>query len=65
MESFLQDGNPKCSKIETQAEADGVPRNVTIGFYGPIRSAKASSAPFPLGEGNDFDDEFGDNDEDM
>ena len=28
-----------------------MPRNVTIGFYGPIRPAKASSAPFHWARG--------------
>ena len=31
-QQYDQDGNPKGSKIEEQAAADAVPRNVTIGF---------------------------------
>ena len=35
-QQYDQDGNPKGPKIEDQASADAVPRNVTIGFYGPL-----------------------------
>jgi hypothetical protein len=35
-QQYDQDGNPKGAKIEDQAAADAVPRNVTIGFYGPL-----------------------------
>jgi hypothetical protein len=35
-QQYDQDGNPKGPKIEEQAAADAVPRNVTIGFYGPL-----------------------------
>lgn len=35
-QQYDQDGNPKGPKIEDQATADAVPRNVTIGFYGPL-----------------------------
>ncbi len=35
-QQYDQDGNPKGTKIEDQAAADSVPRNVTIGFYGPL-----------------------------
>jgi hypothetical protein len=35
-QQYDQDGNPKGPKIEDQAAADAVPRNVTIGFYGPL-----------------------------
>ena len=31
-QQYDQDGNPKGPKIEDQAAADAVPRNVTIGF---------------------------------
>jgi hypothetical protein len=43
-QQYDQDGNPKGTKIETQAEADAVPRNVTVGFYGPVRLSEGSSA---------------------
>jgi hypothetical protein len=43
-QQYDQDGNPKGTKIETQAEADAVPRNVTIGFYGPVRLSEGNSA---------------------
>ena len=83
-QQYDQDGNPKGNKIETQAEADAVPRNVTIGFYGPISLSEGSDPAWieaaeqayrddqasehqqraiPLGDGDDFDDEFGDDDE--
>ncbi len=42
-QQYDQDGNPKGTKIETQAEADAVPRNVTVGFYGPVRLAEGTS----------------------
>jgi hypothetical protein len=35
-QQYDQDGNPKGPKIEDQASVDAVPRNVTIGFYGPL-----------------------------
>ncbi len=35
-QQYDQDGNPKGPKIEDQASADALPRNVTIGFYGPL-----------------------------
>ena len=35
-QQYDQDGNPKGPKIEDQASADAVPRNVTIGFYGSL-----------------------------
>ena len=35
-QQYDQDGNPKGNKLEDQAAADAVPRNVTIGFYGPL-----------------------------
>ncbi len=31
-----QDGNAKGPKIDDQPTADALPRNVTIGFYGPL-----------------------------
>jgi hypothetical protein len=83
-QQYDQDGNPKGNKIETQAEADAVPRNVTIGFYGPISLSEGSDPAWieaaeqayrddqaserqqraiPISEGDDFDDEFGDDDE--
>ena len=82
-QQYDQDGNPKGNKIESQAEADAVPRNVTIGFYGPISLSEGSDPAWigaaeqayrddqaserqqraiPLSEGDDFDDEFGDDD---
>ena len=35
-QQYDQDGNAKGPKIEDQATADAVPRNVTVGFYGPL-----------------------------
>ncbi|WP_233130303.1 hypothetical protein [Synechococcus sp. 1G10] len=82
-QQYDQDGNPKGSKIKTQAEADAVPRNVTIGFYGPIslsegtdvgwieaaeqayrdyQASERHQRAIPIGEMDDFGDEFGDDD---
>jgi hypothetical protein len=35
-QQYDQDGNAKGPKIDDQATADALPRNVTIGFYGPL-----------------------------
>ncbi len=35
-QQYDQNGSPKGNEIRTQAEADAVPRNVTMGFYGPL-----------------------------
>jgi hypothetical protein len=35
-QQYDQDGNAKGPKIEDQATADALPRNVTVGFYGPL-----------------------------
>jgi hypothetical protein len=43
-QQYDQDGNPKGLKIEDQAAADAVPRNVTIGFYGPLSLKEGSDA---------------------
>ena len=72
---------PKGPKIEDQAAADAVPRNVTIGFYGPLsiregtdpawieaaeqayRSDEAAARQqqaIPLADGEDYGDEFAD-----
>ena len=80
-QQYDQDGNPKGPKIEDQAAADAVPRNVTIGFYGPLsiregtdpawieaaeqayRSDEAAARQqqaIPLADGDDFGDEFAD-----
>ena len=80
-QQYDQDGNPKGPKIEDQAAADAVPRNVTIGFYGPLsicegtdpawieaaeqayRSDEAAARQqraIPLSDGDDYGDEFAD-----
>ena len=80
-QQYDQDGNPKIPKIEDQAAADAVPRNVTIGFYGPLsiregtdpawieaaeqayRSDEAAARQqraIPLADGEDYGDEFAD-----
>jgi hypothetical protein len=80
-QQYDQDGNPKGPKIEDQAAADAVPRNVTIGFYGPLiiregtdpswieaaeqayRTAEPAARQqqaIPLAEGDDYGDEFAD-----
>jgi hypothetical protein len=43
-QQYDQDGNPKGPKIEDQAAADAVPRNVTIGFYGPLSLKEGSES---------------------
>lgn len=43
-QQYDQDGNPKGTKIEDQAAADAVPRNVTIGFYGPLSLKEGSES---------------------
>ena len=35
-QAYDQDGKPKNPKITSQAEADKLPRGVTVGFYGPV-----------------------------
>jgi hypothetical protein len=80
-QQYDQDGNPKGPKIEDQAAADAVPRNVTIGFYGPLslregsdpawieaaeqayradEAAARQQQAIPLGDGEDYGDEFAD-----
>jgi len=41
-QSYDQTGKPKGEAIRTQAEADRIPRGVTVGFYGPIELAEAT-----------------------
>ncbi|MFM9089447.1 MAG: hypothetical protein ACKOPT_15190 [Cyanobium sp.] len=41
-QQYDQDGNAKGGKIERQADADALPRHVTIGFYGPVRLREGS-----------------------
>jgi hypothetical protein len=43
-QQYDQDGNPKGGKIMSQAEADKVPRNVTLGFYGPLTLSEPTAA---------------------
>ena len=43
-QQYDQDGNPKGGKIMSQAEADKVPRNVTLGFYGPLALSEPTTA---------------------
>jgi hypothetical protein len=80
-QQYDQDGNPKGPKIEDQAAADAVPRNVTIGFYGPLsiregtdpawieaaeqayradEAAARQQRAIPLADGEDYGDEFAD-----
>jgi hypothetical protein len=80
-QQYDQDGNPKGPKIEDQAAADAVPRNVTIGFYGTLtlkegadprwieaaeqayredEAAQRQQQAIELDGGDDFIDEFGD-----
>jgi hypothetical protein len=80
-QQYDQDGNPKGPKIEDQAAADAVPRNVTIGFYGSLtlkegteqrwivaaeqayredEAAQRQQQAIELEGGDDFADEFGD-----
>lgn len=41
-QKYDQDGAPKGEKITSQAEADRIPRGVTVGFYGPIELVEGS-----------------------
>lgn len=41
-QAYDQTGKPKGEPIRTQADADRIPRGVTVGFYGPIELAEAS-----------------------
>lgn len=41
-QQYDQDGRPKGAEIRSQADADAVPRNVTIGFYGPLTLHEAT-----------------------
>lgn len=41
---YDQDGNIKGKAITSQADADRVPRGVTVGFYGPIELAEGQDA---------------------
>ena len=45
-QQYDQNGSPKGEKIETQEQANKVPRNVTIGFYGSLELVKAEDHPF-------------------
>jgi hypothetical protein len=75
------DNNPKGPKTEDRVAADAVPRNVIMGFYGPL-SIRETSDPawieaaeqaclvddaaaqqqqaIPLADGEDYGDEFAD-----
>jgi hypothetical protein len=78
---YDQDGNAKGPKIDDQAIADGLPRNVTVGFYGPLslsegsdprwieaaeqayrsdEAAQRQQQAIALDGGDDFAEEFGD-----
>jgi hypothetical protein len=35
-QAYDANGNPKGGELTTQAEADGVPRGTSLGFYGPV-----------------------------
>jgi hypothetical protein len=48
-QQYDQDGNPKGPKIEDQAAADAVPRNVTIGFYGLLSIREGTDARLDRG----------------
>jgi len=39
-QAYDQNGKPKGEPIKAQAEADRIPRGVTVGFYGPIELAE-------------------------
>lgn len=41
-QAYDQNGKPKGEAITTQADADRIPRGVTVGFYGPIELAEAT-----------------------
>lgn len=43
-QAYDQEGNAKGSELTTQAAADGVPRGVSLGYYGPIRVRLAETA---------------------
>lgn len=43
-QQYDQDGNPKGGKITTDDDVNRVPRNVTIGFYGPLSLAEPTAA---------------------
>lgn len=39
-QAYDQNGAPKGQPIKTQAEADKIPRGITVGYYGPIELAE-------------------------
>ena len=43
-QQYDQNGAPKGSEIRTQADADAVPRNTTLGFYGTLSLAPGQEA---------------------
>jgi hypothetical protein len=43
-QQYDQNGTPKGAEIRTQAEAEAVPRNTTLGFYGPLSLAPGQEA---------------------
>lgn len=43
-QAYDQNGKPKGEAITSQADADRIPRGVTVGFYGPIELAEATDA---------------------
>lgn len=43
-QQYDQNGTPKGPEIRTQADADAVPRNTTLGFYGTIALAPGQEA---------------------
>ena len=43
-QQYDQDGNAKGPKIEDQATADALPRNVTVGFYGPLSLSEGTDS---------------------
>jgi hypothetical protein len=43
-QQYDQNGTPKGAEIRTQADADAVPRNTTLGFYGSLSLAPGQEA---------------------
>ena len=43
-QQYDQNGTPKGAEIRTQADADAVPRNTTLGFYGSLSLAPGQDA---------------------
>ena len=57
-QQYDQNGTPKGAEIRTQAEAEAVPRNTTLGFYGSLSLAPGQEAPWiEAAEGAYRDDE--------